>query len=47
MTAGTEHDWMSVAFYELIVRHLSPGGSADLLGVTWFLAQFPPMHEGD
>lgn len=25
----------------LIVRHLSPGGSADLLGVTWFLAQFP------
>ena len=26
---------------ELIARHLSPGGSADLLGVTWFLAQFP------
>ena len=25
----------------LIVRHLSPGGSADLLGVAWFLAQFP------
>ena len=27
---------------ELIARHLSPGGSADLLGVTWFLAQFAP-----
>jgi triphosphoribosyl-dephospho-CoA synthase len=26
---------------ELIARHLSPGGSADLLGITWFLAQFP------
>ena len=26
---------------ELIARRLSPGGSADLLGVTWFLAQFP------
>jgi triphosphoribosyl-dephospho-CoA synthase len=26
---------------ELIARHLSPGGSADLLGVTWFLAKFP------
>lgn len=25
----------------LIARHLSPGGSADLLGLTWFLAQFP------
>jgi len=25
----------------LIARHLSPGGSADLLGVTFFLAQFP------
>jgi len=25
----------------LIARHLSPGGSADLLGVAWFLAQFP------
>ncbi len=25
----------------LIARHLSPGGTADLLGVTWFLAQFP------
>jgi triphosphoribosyl-dephospho-CoA synthase len=25
---------------QLIARHLSPGGSADLLGVTWFLAQF-------
>jgi len=25
----------------LIARHLSPGGAADLLGLTWFLAQFP------
>ena len=25
----------------LIARHLSPGGSADLLGVAFFLAQFP------
>jgi triphosphoribosyl-dephospho-CoA synthase len=25
----------------LIACHLSPGGSADLLAVTWFLAQFP------
>jgi triphosphoribosyl-dephospho-CoA synthase len=24
----------------LIARNLSPGGSADLLAVTWFLAQF-------
>ncbi|HTO67520.1 MAG TPA: triphosphoribosyl-dephospho-CoA synthase CitG [Bradyrhizobium sp.] len=30
----------------LIARHLSPGGTADLLGVTWFLAQFPTMREG-
>lgn len=27
---------------ELIARHLSPGGSADLLAVTWFLARFDP-----
>ncbi|MFL3319462.1 triphosphoribosyl-dephospho-CoA synthase CitG [Klebsiella michiganensis] len=26
---------------ELIIRHLSPGGSADLLAVTWFLSGFP------
>ena len=26
---------------ELIVRHLSPGGSADLLAVTLFLSGFP------
>jgi triphosphoribosyl-dephospho-CoA synthase len=26
---------------ELIARHLSPGGSADLLAITWFLARFP------
>jgi len=31
---------------ELIARRLSPGGSADLLGVTWFLAQFPPSNVG-
>jgi len=30
----------------LIARRLSPGGSADLLAVTWFLAQFPAAHEG-
>lgn len=27
----------------LIVRNLSPGGSADLLAVTWFLSRFPIM----
>ena len=26
---------------QCIARNLSPGGSADLLIVTWFLAQFP------
>jgi triphosphoribosyl-dephospho-CoA synthase len=26
---------------ELIRSHLSPGGSADLLAVTWFLSRFP------
>ncbi len=31
---------------ELIARHLSPGGSADLLGVTWFLARFPASDDG-
>jgi triphosphoribosyl-dephospho-CoA synthase len=30
----------------LIERRLSPGGSADLLAVTWFLAQFPAKHGG-
>ncbi len=30
----------------LIARHLSPGGTADLLGLTWFLAQFP-TSDGD
>jgi triphosphoribosyl-dephospho-CoA synthase len=29
---------------DLIARHLSPGGSADLLGVTWFLAKFPTLQ---
>ena len=28
----------------LIARHLSAGGSADLLAVTWFLAQFPKVR---
>ena len=28
----------------LIARRLSPGGCADLLGVAWFLAQFPAGH---
>jgi triphosphoribosyl-dephospho-CoA synthase len=32
--------------HDLIGRHLSPGGSADLLGVAWFLAQFPGSHQG-
>jgi triphosphoribosyl-dephospho-CoA synthase len=26
---------------DLIARNLSPGGSADLLAVTWFLSRFP------
>jgi triphosphoribosyl-dephospho-CoA synthase len=30
---------------ELIGRHLSPGGSADLLAVTWFLGRFPASQE--
>jgi triphosphoribosyl-dephospho-CoA synthase len=30
----------------LVAHHLSPGGTADLLGLTWFLAQFPTVHEG-
>jgi triphosphoribosyl-dephospho-CoA synthase len=30
----------------LIARHLSPGGTADLLGLTWFLAQFSSEHPG-
>ena len=25
---------------ELIKRHLSPGGSADLIAVTWFLSHY-------
>jgi len=29
----------------LIARHLSPGGSADLLAVAWFLAQFPTLRD--
>lgn len=29
----------------LIARHLSPGGSADLVAVTWFLARFPPVAD--
>jgi triphosphoribosyl-dephospho-CoA synthase len=28
----------------LIARHLSPGGTADLLAITWFLAQFPTLE---
>ncbi|MBV8968676.1 MAG: triphosphoribosyl-dephospho-CoA synthase CitG [Verrucomicrobia bacterium] len=27
---------------ELVARRLSPGGSADLLAVTWFLSRLPP-----
>ncbi|MCS5931996.1 triphosphoribosyl-dephospho-CoA synthase [Klebsiella pneumoniae subsp. pneumoniae] len=29
---------------ELIARHLSPGGSADLLAVTGFYPRFPPAR---
>lgn len=29
---------------QCIARNLSPGGSADLLILTWFLAQFPHHH---
>ena len=31
---------------DLIARNLSPSGSADLLAVTWFLAQFPVAGAG-
>jgi triphosphoribosyl-dephospho-CoA synthase len=31
----------------LIARHLSPGGTADLLGLTWFLARLPTGVIGD
>jgi len=41
---GTER--MAAFDDALIARRLSPGGSADLLAVTWFLAQFPAAHEG-
>lgn len=30
----------------LIARNLSPGGSADLLAVTWFLSRFPTVADG-
>jgi triphosphoribosyl-dephospho-CoA synthase len=30
----------------LVAHHVSPGGTAILLGVTWFLAQFPTADEG-
>lgn len=30
----------------LIARNLSPGGSADLLAVTWFLARFSSLGDG-
>jgi triphosphoribosyl-dephospho-CoA synthase len=30
---------------ELVTRRLSPGGSADLLAVTWFLSRFPASDE--
>jgi hypothetical protein len=32
---------MAAFDHALIARHLSSGGTADLLGLTWFLAQFP------
>ncbi|TGD36064.1 triphosphoribosyl-dephospho-CoA synthase, partial [Salmonella enterica subsp. enterica serovar Poona] len=34
-------DAMQSRAEELILRYLSPGGSADLLAVTWFLSHFP------
>lgn len=33
--------WLRALDDDLIARHLSPGGSADLLAVCWFLARFP------
>ena len=41
--AGVAHRREQLAAFDdaLIARHLSPGGSADLLALTWFLACFP------
>lgn len=38
-------DGMAAFDDDLIARNLSPSGSADLLAVTWFLAQFPGTVE--
>ncbi len=37
------HDAMTHFDDDLIARNLSPGGSADLLAVTWFLARLPAV----
>ena len=37
------HDAMTRFDDDLIARNLSPGGSADLLAVTWFLARLPAV----
>jgi triphosphoribosyl-dephospho-CoA synthase len=31
---------------ELVARNLSPGGSADLLAVSWFLANLEALSDG-
>lgn len=36
---------MSRLDLEMIRRHISPGGSADLLAVTWFLSRFDSQQE--
>ncbi|WP_043813940.1 triphosphoribosyl-dephospho-CoA synthase, partial [Rubrivivax gelatinosus] len=30
---------------EMTERHISPGGTADLLAVTWFLSRFSPYQD--
>ncbi len=39
------HDAMTRFDDDLIAQNLSPGGSADLLAVTWFLARLPAIRQ--